>query len=189
MKNIITISSKFILTITLFIFAWSVYHVDTGGQKLGILTNYIRNFSSFPQTVADVFRKPDFPESFLREEDNFQSFNHLDYNLFALNASFVSPNWIIRLLNLRNDSTIFQWNLKKENYLYTDRIFSHSEPRSSIILNDKSIILSNDESFNLFRLDKHSKIIWANSEYQFHHGMNLDDKGDIWVIQIYSCLI
>lgn len=162
------------------VFAWSILHVHNGGTRLGVFTGVLQEFSLFPTLVISTFRELDEPERFLFYDPIFQSTNNLEYDIFALNASFDSSKWIIRLVNLRNDSTIYKWHLDEDKYFNTGRAFSHAEPRLPILLKDTSLILHNDESRNLFRLDANSKVLWHSSEYRFHHAINLDSDGNIW---------
>jgi len=43
------------------------------------------------------------------------------------------------------------------------------------------LIVDNDESKNLYRLDAGSNIIWHNTDLRFHHSMNLGVDGNIWI--------
>lgn len=181
MKKAIIITSKIILLIAcLNIFAWSVYHVHIGGQRLGVFTNLLKEFSEFPSLVVRVARELSNPERLSDIEANFIPLNDLDYDVFAINASFGKSKWTIRLANLRNDSSIYEWYLAEKDYLNTGRVFSHAVPRQPIILGDTSLIIHNDVSFNLFRLDANSEVLWHNSEHQFHHSINLDSSNNIW---------
>ncbi len=181
MKKYILLLSKIILIITfLNIFAWSVFHVHTGGKRLGFLTNYIKFFSKFPSLVVDVFQEMKSPERLRAVDKDFQELNKLDYDVFTLNASYEEGIWVTKLTNLKNDSVLFKWLLEEKDFLYTDRLFSHAEPRSPILLKDTSLIIHNGETFNLYRLDSKSEIIWHNTDVMFHHGINPDHDGNIW---------
>ena len=181
MKKIIFFLSKIILILAcLNIFAWSIFHVNDGGKRFGVLTNSLKEFSRFPTLVASVVKEMNEPERLLNYDPLFKSINKLEYDVFALNASFHSTKWVIKLVNLRNNSIIYKWYLDEPKYLNTGRIFSHSDPRMPIILGDSSLIIHNDESKNLFRLNSNSEIMWHNTEHQFHHSINLDNSGNIW---------
>ena len=181
MKKVITTFSKIVIIITaLNIFAWSISHVYRGGKMFGVLTNGIKTFAKFPKTVGVVLRELQNPERLTKANSNFEEINNLSHDIFALNSTFQQGQWNTRLTNLKNDSVIFQWTLNEKDYYNTGRVFSHSEPRLPIILRDTSLILFNDESFNLFRLNSNSQIIWKNNDFQFHHSINLDHSGSIW---------
>lgn len=183
MINIIRIFSKFILIIAfLNLFAFSVLYVFKGGTKLGIFTNPIKKFSEFPLLVKDVFQEVKSSSRLVKYDVDFHPLNNLEYDVFAINARYDSLKWIISLSNLKNDSIIHRWYLNEKDYLQTtDHIFSHATVAGSVLLEDKSIIIQNSKTFNLFRLDGQSKIVWHNTDHLFHHAMNLDKEGNMWV--------
>jgi hypothetical protein len=183
MKNIIRIISTFILILAfLCVFAFLVRHVSTGGTKLGVFTNALIKFSELPILVEDVFRESATSSRLVKADLNFQSFNHLDYDIYAINAQYDSSKWIISLSNLKNDSVKHRWYLHEEHFFRnTDRIFSHAAPPQPIILEDKSLIIQNSSTFNLYRIDRQSNIMWHNTDHLFHHSTNLDKDGNIWV--------
>lgn len=181
MRKILNVLSKIVIILAVLnAFAWSIQHVYKGNESFGALTNGIKAFAEFPTTVANVYREIEKPERLTISVPNFKEINNLSYDVFALNAVFQEGQWITRLTNLKNDSIIFQWVLDEKDYYSTGRIFSHSEPRLPIILKDTSLILHNDESFNLFRINSNSEIIWKNNDFKFHHAINLDYAGSIW---------
>ncbi len=162
------------------IYSFMVLHVAEGGRKLGgPISDALYAFAEFPRTVINVFTEIERPEIYM-EKHEIHEVNELPYDLFAVNGRYERSKWIISLKNLRNDSTLHDWYIYKSDYNKTDREFSHSEPRSPIILEDMSVIASCDESYNLFRIDKESNIIWHNTDYQFHHALNRGADGNIW---------
>ena len=182
MKKIIYLFSKIVVFVFLLnIFAWCVFHVNGNGQKLGVLTKPLRDFSRFPELFFQVAQELIKPERLVYVEENFEPVNTLEYDVFGLNASFENSGWLFKLRNLRNDSVLKTWFLDKHDYVSTGREFSHAEPRLPILLEDGSIIAHNDESYNLYRLDKNSNLLWHNTDYQYHHSINLDHQGNIWV--------
>lgn len=182
MKKIVLGISKLILTLAfLSIFAWSVSYVHSGGKRLGAFTNVLKQFSEFPNLVLDVFRNTLNSERLMRADPNFKLSNDLDYDVFALNSSYEASKWVTRLINLKDESIMLEWDLKKENYQKkTNTIFSHATPLAPIVLSDSSLIINNGDSYNLYRLDANSEIIWHNTEHLFHHNVNLDSAGNIW---------
>jgi hypothetical protein len=181
MKKVITTLSKIVIIITVLnVFAWSIFHVYSGGKMFGVLTNGIKVFAEFPTMVTNVLKELVNPERLNEANSNFEEINNLSHDIFALNSTFQQGQWNTRLTNLKNDSVLFQWTLDEKYFYSTGRVFSHSGPRLPIILKDTSLILFNNESFNLFRLNSNSQIIWKNNDFQFHHAINLDHAGSIW---------
>jgi len=164
----------------LMIYSFAIRHVWVGGKQLGVLTKPLREFSKFPRTVYDVFEEVKFPEKYFKADPKFEALNNLSYDVYALNGHYDHSRWIIRLINLRNDSVLHEWFLQESDWKSGKQVFAHSGPRDPILLEDRSIILSGSESKNLHRLDKESNIIWHNTDFQYHHGINKADDGNIW---------
>ncbi len=181
MKKLIQLVSKIVLFIALLnVFAFAVVHVHEGGQKLGVFTQPLKSFAAFPKVVLNTFENIKKPERLVPIDPGFETTNKLDYDLYAVSSHYDKTQWIIRLINLKNDSLQHQWFLKKENYKNTGRVFSHAEPREPILLANKSVIFACDESYNLYKLDKKSNILWHNKEHHYHHTINLDYDKNIW---------
>lgn len=180
--KIIRFLSKLVLLIALLnLFAYSIYHVNDGGKRLGFLTEPIKMFSRFPQTVVNVFKNSHTLPGHIKINKDFQSINKLKYDIYALHSYYDNSVWKFHLKNLRNDSLIFEWILKSDEFKQSRSLFSHSLPLQPILLEDTSIVIVQDKSPNLYRLDKYSNIIWHNTSYRYHHAINLDSQNNVWV--------
>jgi hypothetical protein len=187
-KNI----AKGLSIIVLFFFALSfyshlVYDAALNGKDSGILATSLRAFANYPNQIKEVLTSNELagiPSTYLKTDTSFKEINHLQYNLYAVNSfwNIESNSWDIKLFNLKNDSTLFKWTLGEKglDFETTDWSFINSMPRNCIILPDKSIILTTDESANLLRLDASSKPMWANHSFIYHHSINLDADSNIW---------
>ncbi|MAX79509.1 MAG: hypothetical protein CL843_04950 [Crocinitomicaceae bacterium] len=162
------------------LFAYAVVYVHEGGENLGFLTHPLKEFSEFPKVIFEVAQEVEKPEYSIVADSNFLSENKMSYDLYGMNGRVEKGNWLISLKNLRNDSIIHEWNLLEKDFHKTDREFTHSEPRGPILLADKSVIVTCDESKNMFRIDKDSKVIWHNTDQQYHHAINLSADSNIW---------
>lgn len=181
MFNVIRAVSKFILFIAfLNIFAFAVYHVNIGGKKFGPLTEPIKSFSQFPKLAFGVIKEFTQPSYLIKANPEHETINKLDYDLYGLNAHFEDKQWKVELRNFKNDSLMYSWYLKGSSYNHTNKVFSHASPIAPILLENKNVVLNNHETKNLYRLDENSKIIWHNTEHQYHHSIGLDPDGDIW---------
>ena len=138
-------------------------------------------FANFPFTVIEVLTDVKQSARFIKVKEDFQEINNLDYDLFGLNGHFETDQWIIELKNLRNNDIIHQWSLKETHHKKSERLFSRNEPRGPILLENYGLIVMSDESNNLYRLDSQSNITWHNADYQYHHAINQDADGNIWV--------
>jgi hypothetical protein len=164
------------------IFAFSIVYVKDGGDKLGVFTKPLKDFSEFPRVVKNVIQEFRSSSKLLTVDPDFHALNHLRKDVFAMNSEYEDSEWIISLTNLKNDAIIHRWYLKEKEYLSTNGgTFSHAQPNGSILLEDRSIIMLNHRSFNLFRLDRQSNIIWHNTDHLFHHSINPDKDGNVWV--------
>lgn len=180
MKILKTLSYIVLFISFLSVFAFMVVHVHEGGQSLGFLATPIRSMTEFPRTTLNVLREVKKPERLTDAGPTYNPINELDYNLYALNGHFEDNKWNIRLFNLRNDSIVHQWFLDESHYTNPGRIFAHSPPLGPIVLEDLSLILHVKDSKNLYKLDKNSNVIWKNSDYFYHHAINLAADGNLW---------
>ncbi len=157
------------------------------GAKSGFIANTIYDLSSFPATVIEVLSSNEIrniPPTYINEDQGFEAMNNLDYSLFAINSFYnqQAKAWDIKLFDLKNDSTIHSWELKKESFnpKRTLRKFENAEPRNPILLTDRSIIIASDETYNLYRIGENSEVLWHNTQTCFHHSLNVDADGNIW---------
>ena len=180
-NKIVSKISKIVLLITVVnIYSFFVYKVNTQDDaNLGFLPLAIKHFSRIPENISNTLQG--ISEETHGEEDlAFKIKNKLDYDLYALNGNFMGPYWEINLKNLKNDSVIKKWRLNKSDFIQTERFFDRTGPRTPIILPDESLILTMDESNNMYRIDKNSTVKWRNTDHQYHHSINLSADGNIW---------
>ena len=142
-------------------------------------------FVSFPKMAMEVFESKEIrniPPTFEATLAT-DTFNHLNKDVYGLMSLYNrhEDRWDILLLNFRDDAIHFRWKLTKDNFHLTDRQWANAEPRNPILLPNRNLITNNDETRNLYRLDAQSNIVWHNTEKQFHHAMNVDADGNIWV--------
>lgn len=182
MKKITLFSIAVLILCALNLFAYTITYVNKGGSKLGVLTEPIKLFSNFPKTVIDVIKESFYSEIFVQVDPEFEEIHRLSYDLFSLNASFTGDReWLISLKNLKTDSVLHEWTLSEKFFNYTDRNFSRCEPISPILLRDGSVISTFNLSNNLYRVDSQSKLLWHNTDFLFHHALNPDAQGNVWV--------
>ncbi|MCB9187571.1 MAG: hypothetical protein H6601_12605, partial [Flavobacteriales bacterium] len=156
---------------------------SVNGNSSGKFAQRLNEFVSFPKTVIEVFSSkeirnipPTFEAKLITD-----TFNHLAQDVYGLLSLYdrENDNWNIVLMNFRDNTTTYKWKLVKENFNQTDRQWANSEPRNPILLPNRGLITDNDETFNLYRLDSASNIVWHNKQKKFHHSMNLDHEGNI----------
>lgn len=179
------------IVILLFVInVWSgmVYYAATGGQNLGKLTAPIIRFSEFPKKIFKSLKDLDYlsmSQTNIPSDPRFLETNKLTYDIFALNAYWNAPTnrWSFDLINLRNDSIVYQWNLAEEvvQKREYDRYFRDFRPLNTLITEDKSLIVNFAHLNNLFKIDSNANIVWENHDLGYHHSMEFDADGNIWV--------
>ncbi len=188
MKRLLKILSLFILFLAfLCVFAASVRHVVLGNTKLGVFSQPLKAFASFPGTVKMVLSSNEIlgvPPTFDKKNAALEEINNLDYDVYGINAFYNTDKnlWDIRLFNFHDDSVIYTWELHKKDFIKKNEIrFESSRPINPLLLPDRSLVLMSAESENLYKLDKDSRIIWHNTDRIFHHSINLSTDNNIWV--------
>ena len=164
-------------------FGMVVVHVQGGGQRLGRLTPFFWEFVTFPRTVKEAWEEAGKPsETLIRYRKDVEAVNKLDYDVYAINAHFQKEQkrWMMALSNLKDDSVLHRWYLAEDSYNRTDREFSNAEPRTCVLLEDWSLLVKLDDTKNLYRLNKDSEVLWHNTDYIYHHTMNLGSEGHLW---------
>lgn len=188
MKRLLKILSLLILSLAfLCVFAASVRHVVLGKTKLGIFSQPLKNFASFPNTVKMVLSSNEIlgiSPTFATKSAALKEINNLDYDIYGINAFYNIDKklWNIKLFNFKDDSAIYTWELHKKDFVKrAERRFESSRPKNPLLLPDRSLVVMSAESDNLYKLDKDSRIIWHNSDRNFHHSINLSLDSNIWV--------
>lgn len=159
--------------------SFAVYNVMTNGKIFGSLSPYIIEFASFPRLVKEsinqVFSKIKYYQ--LPIDNSFSKINKLKNEIYLLNSYYKDSNSsiAINLINLKKEDTIHMWEYIDSNLLKAG--FSINHP---ILSSDTSIIFKVEDGF-IAKLDKHSNIIWKNNDLMFHHSIEKDNEGNIWV--------
>ena len=187
MKKVIRLFSILIVVVALLnVYSYFVAYTVMSGNKFKSISEPFKQFIFFPKTAIDVFSSNELkgiPPTFGNPgKSKFEEFNKLNYDLYGLNAFYNvdEGSWDVKLFNFRNDSLAHQWKLKRDVFTYVKRKFRNSEPRGCILLPNRSLILTSDETKNLYRLDKNSDLVWHNKDKIYHHAINLDADTNIW---------
>lgn len=186
MKTLRTFSTVILVIAFLSLFGFCVRHVALDGKRLGIFTKPLVAFSSFPKTVYKVLTSKEIKGvslTYTLKDTSFEHVNRLNYNVFGLNSFYSCKTniWEIKLFNFINDSVIYEWMLHEKDFFKTgDRLFKNARPKNPVLLNDRSLITVCVESNNLYRLNRDSKIIWHNTDKNYHHSLNLSADSNLW---------
>lgn len=188
MNRTLKITSGSILILTfLCLFAFSVRHVNVGGERLGVFTEPLKKFSTFPKTVYNVLTSKEIKGislTYTLEDTSFNEINKLEYDVYGLNSFYDKEKnlWDIKLLNFRNNKVQHSWRLQKKDFYKTgDRLFKNARIKNPILLPSRSLIAVCVETNNLYRIDKNSNLVWHNTSKNFHHSLNLSPDSNIWV--------
>ncbi len=165
------------------LFGATIKHVVHGGEKLGRLTKPVITFINFPNLVVESFEEISRKmPSYGTFQDSKEDISDLEHDLYILQSFYLPEpaSWEVRLINLRTDSTLHSWYLQKKDFIKYKLAYNRSVALNSILLQDTSIVVINDESPNLYRISAESDIIWKNSSTIYHHSLNVGVDGNIW---------
>jgi len=177
MERVIKIFAKAIITLfCLSLFASVIQHVSQGGTRYGFLTEPIRVFSSVPGYFKEaVSAINDVPKTFLKTPDNFKPINELKEDVLALISYTNDLNGrSVKLLNFRNDKTLFEWILPNS-------FEEHHRVLNPILLNNKSLCYSITGYSGLKKIDSLGKLLWEQSGIIAHHSLNIGENGSLWM--------
>ena len=170
------------------IYSYAVVYSATGGKKFGAISETILAFASFPKLVMDVFESDQFsgiPPTFLPIDEEFKEINQLDYDLFAMNSEWdgARQKWVVHLENFRNGERIHEWLVGEEQAQYDTegRQFPNARMVNPLLTDDMGVVVFNVHYANLMRLDRNSNVLWSNHDKAYHHSVNPDAEGNLWV--------
>lgn len=165
------------------LFGYWVKNAVTNPNPTGI-HKVLKDIVNYPDQVLQVFESKEIsrvPPTF--EPVHFHdTINYLQSNLYGINSYYkrAPERWEVTLFNFKTDDVLHKWIIQPASFNFTYRQFANSEPRNPILLEDGSIIVTQDESNNLYRIDPSSKIIWHNTDVEFHHSLNLGLNNTVW---------
>ena len=191
MRKLISVFAIAILTLTVLCLGGYGVALAVEGKHVKGLGEPIRRFVYFPRLAAEVLTSQEtrsIPLSLIPSDDGYEpgvdDVNLLTEDLYGLMAFFNDDpgRWEIALENYRNGARIKTWplpvSLFEEN---TGRQYMASRPKHAMLLPDGSLLVNFSRSKNLLRLGPEGNLLWANRDMLYHHAMNLDDRGRLWV--------
>lgn len=185
-KTLKTLSCSILILTFLCLFAFSVRHVFSGGERLGFLTEPLKAFSGFPKTVYNVLTSREIKGislTYTLKDTTYDEMNKINYDVFGLNSFYDNEKdqWEIKLFNFRDDVVHYSWILQKNDYYETKgRLFKNARIKNPILLPNRSLIAVCVETKNLYCLDAESNIVWHNTSKNFHHALNLSPDSNVW---------
>lgn len=176
------------------LFGSLVRHELLGGTKLGRISKSALFLAEIPKNINEILLNRDD----LEVEERFPLLNGFN-GAPNLNKSYILlsrydgelKEGIVELVDLTNFKVLHTWNpdiddlnksLKKSNefkYLNRDNNNSRMVLRHPILLNDGGLVFQNHTP--LIKIDNCSDLIFQNNHDVFHHSLEKDFEGNLWV--------
>lgn len=158
--------------------AFSVLHVVSHGQMFGRASGLVIDFANFPRLAKDAIHAMTSPIRHyqLPVDRDFEHVNNLPQDLYTL-ESYYSPDashLLIRLVNLKTNEVIHEWRHKRERSVIDGVVSNHP-----VLLDDYSVIFNLERV--LYKIDANSNLVWKNDTWNFHHSLEFDHEGNLWV--------
>ncbi|ALO14606.1 hypothetical protein L21SP5_00939 [Salinivirga cyanobacteriivorans] len=178
MKKILTIFSITIISLFLLsLFGWMVYQISNKNKEFGIFTEPVKFMYKFPNLFKESVKEvKTLPKTFIPTDKNFKPVNKLKSDLLVLTTyTNAKKSREVALMNLKNDSILKKWTIKKQFKPHTRIKHTMLHPDGSLIYQLFS------KPFNgLYKIDSAGNQIWRQKNLTFHHSINLDKDGNIW---------
>lgn len=187
------------------LFSGAVRHYYLGGSRLGLLEPIVENISSFPSKVRTLFLinlvKKDLlaPEQRFIEQQGGFTFNYMagerhDLGYILVNRYDGNKKYSVsELWDLDSQALIHTWNLEKigkawetltlKSALSNIPVNNSSQRARSFhanLTNNGNLLLHTNVS-PLLALDENSDPKIINQDRLFHHSLELDHNGNIWM--------
>ncbi|PWI30621.1 hypothetical protein DI383_04000 [Flavobacteriaceae bacterium LYZ1037] len=183
MKIIKKIALVIIVLFLLMVWSGLVRNVSLGERSLGILTEPVKSFSevlsNIKKTYTYIFKAPDY---YIKTKDtDALNINNLDYNLYGLYSYRNGDAFKIELKNFKDNSIKHEWQVPVSRLSEAYQVDGNDRLYPATLMQNFDIIVSCNERPGLLRMDSNSKEKWFNNDFIFHHAMNLDSLGHMWI--------
>ncbi|MBC2843564.1 arylsulfotransferase family protein [Winogradskyella flava] len=164
---------------------WSgiVRNAALGQRAAGPLTGPIKTFSEIPSNMKmaynHFFRAPQYYLKTNAEDVN--DINNLSYNLYGSYTYRQGDQYNVELKNFKTNKVIKTWDLPIEILSEHYEVGQNDRIYPAKMMSDRDVIVSWNEKPGLIRLDSSSNVKWFNKDFIFHHALNFDHKGNIWM--------
>ena len=164
---------------------WSgiVRNAALGQRAAGPLTGPIKAFSEIPSNMKMAYNHFfNAPEYYIKtKEKDLSNVNKLDYDLYGSYAYRRGNQFNIELRNFKDNEVIKTWDLPVEILSDYYEVGQNDRIYPARVLPKYDVIASCNEKPGLLRLDSSSNVKWFNNDFIFHHAMEFDHKGNIWM--------
>lgn len=177
----------------LLVMTWSVWHIMENGKLIPKpLSTFIINFASFPSNIYhtlvptsvpyNIFDRRQITDSTSKNGAMlFSDTNNFASNLFLISTLKTANQVEIKLMNLLHGNVIKSWRLDQDVRIkkFYDPT-SISRPYHPLMIKDSSIIVNLEGETGLINIDKNNKLKWIESNFIFHHSIELENDSTIW---------
>lgn len=183
MKTIRKIAILIIVLFALMVWSGVVRNVTLGGTSMGPLARPIKLFSEGVSNIKKTYNYfANAPEYYIRtKSDDSLEINNLNYNLYGLYSFKNSNEYIIQLKNFKKKEINYEWIIPIERLSGKYQVDGNDRLYPAMLMEDNNIIVSCNERPGIFRVDASSKERWFNGDFIYHHAMNKDSLGNIWI--------
>ena len=172
---------------------WSVWHIMDNGKWIPQpLSTYIINFASFPSHVYhtlvpssvpyNIFDPRQITDSTSKDGATlFSDSNNFSSNLFLVSTLKTAKEVEIKLMSLPKGNVLKTWSLDQDQRIkkkYDPT--SVARPYHPLMLKDSSLIVNLELEFGLICIDKNNQMKWIDTNFMFHHSIELQDDSTLW---------
>ena len=185
MKLLRTTAIAILVVASLSFYGFAVQHVVFGQQRLGSLTQPLKNFISLPDYFFQSFSKNTDYHGRVSISPGFEPVHSLEEDVLCINShlNLEDSVWVMRLINLRNQKEVYHWSFQDEKENTSNReLFLENVPNSFLLLGDTSIVFQLFTTPDLVRLNKNEEVVWKTTvSGNLRRGLSLGIDGNLWV--------
>ena len=164
-----------------------------GSTKFGWLSKTALSLAEIPMNIKRAFDGVSLPDRFPSENGFSGTFNNQDFYLLLSRYDGDLGEGIVELIDLTNFEVLHTWNPdidainnlveQIDDFKYLERDFNNGRH----LLEHPQLTRDGGLVFNpIKKIDACSNLVFQNTTNQFHHSIELDSDGNIWVpSQIY----
>ena len=174
-----------------------VHKLLAPSNKFPVISGIAYFISEVPSNLRDIIKGKS--KNDLKLEDRFPSLSGfqgetLDDEAFLLLSRYNGDleKSIVELVDLKSFEVIKTWqpdineinaqvdtSLPEFEYLHRDKYARRYNIRHPFLTKDGGLIFQNDSP--LVKIDKNSQLVWQNQTDIFHHSVEQDHEGNLWV--------
>lgn len=160
-------------------FGWMSKHRAKKDRDFGVFNSWVEALSGFPDSFeASVEEVQALPQTFVPTPSDFVALNRLEADVLTLTAySNAADGRDIAVRNLRTGEELHRWTVPDT----LSPLKPHWRMHHPLLLEDKSVVSFITNRTPLFRLDSASNVVWRQDSLSFHHALNPDADGHLWV--------